>query len=261
MGLMDGKKALIMGVANQRSIAWGIADALHREGARVAFSHIDDERMLRNIEKLVADWDDGDESPKIACDVQHSEQIQALFEQLESEWGSLDVLVHSIGFARRDDLIGAFSELDWEGYALAHHISAYSLIEISRNARPLMQKAGGGSVITMTYDASARVVPGYNVMATAKAALETNVRYLAAEYGEDAIRVNAISAGPIRTLAASAVGGIREAQRAVEESAPLKRNVTLDEVGNVGLFLASDLSSCVTGQTIYADCGFSIMKA
>jgi enoyl-[acyl-carrier protein] reductase I len=256
---LEGKKALVMGVSNQRSIGWAITDALHREGAHIAFSHVADVRMRRNIDKLVADWEDGDESPKIVCDVQSSEEIAALFQQLDAEWGSLDILVHSIAYGRREDLVGEFSAVDWDGYALAHHVSAFSLIETSRHARPLMRKAGGGSIMAMTYNASARVVPGYNVMATAKAALETNVRYLAAEFGGDNIRVNTISAGPLRTLAASAVGGIREAQRVVEARAPLKRNVTLEEVGNTALFLASDLSTCITGQTIYADCGFSIV--
>ena len=259
MGMLDGKRALVMGVANHRSIGWGIADALHREGAQIAFSHVDDERMRRNIDKLIADWDDEADSPRIVCDVGRSAEITAMFDEIRSTWGSLDILVHSIGFARREDLVGEFSEVEWEGHALAQRISAYSLVETSRHARPLMQEAGGGSIMALTYLASERVVPGYNVMAVAKAALETHVRYLATEFGPDNIRVNAISAGPIRTLAASAVGGIREAQKIVEERSPLKRNVELAEVANVGLFLASDLSTAVTGQTIYADCGFGIM--
>lgn len=259
MALMDGKKCLVMGVANQRSIAWGITQALHREGAELAISHVPEERMQRNVEKLVEKLPGGDSIPLIPCDVQQSEDIQALFETLNERWGSLDVFVHSVAFARQEDLGGNFSDIPWEGYALAQRVSAYSLIETSRHARPLMEAAGGGSIMTLSYLAAERVVPAYNVMAIAKSALESNVRYLAAEFGPSNIRVNAVSAGPLRTLAASAVKGISAFREVVEERAPLRRNVTADEVGNVGLFLASDLSSCVTGETIYADNGYNIL--
>lgn len=259
MALMDGKKCLVMGVANQRSIAWGITQALHREGAELAISHVPEERMQRNVEKLVEKLPGGDSIPLIPCDVQQSEDIQALFETLNERWGSLDVFVHSVAFARQEDLSGNFSDIPWEGYALAQRVSAYSLIETSRHARPLMEAAGGGSIMTLSYLAAERVVPAYNVMAIAKSALESNVRYLAAEFGPSNIRVNAVSAGPLRTLAASAVKGISAFREVVEERAPLRRNVTADEVGNVGLFLASDLSSCVTGETIYADNGYNIL--
>lgn len=258
MGLMDGKKCLIMGVANQRSIAWGISQALHREGATLAFAYAGD-RLKTNVEKLAASLQADEEIPVLSCDVQDSAQIEALFGTLNDRWGGLDVFVHSVAFARQEDLAGAFSEMPWDGYALAQHVSAYSLIETSRHARPLMEAAGGGSIMTLSYLAAERVVEKYNVMAVAKAALECNVRYLAAEFGPSNIRVNAISAGPLKTLAASAVKGISTARDLMEERAPLRRNITQDEVGNVGLFLASHLSSCVTGETIYADNGFNIL--
>lgn len=259
MGLMDGKKALIMGVANQRSIAWGIAQALHREGAELTFTHVPDDRMKRNLDKLLGGLDGGQEIPTIPCDVQKSEDVVALFDQVRDLWGELDVFVHSVAFARQEDLGGNFSDIPWEGYALAQHVSAYSLIETSRHAKPLMDAAGGGSIMTLSYLAAERVVEQYNVMAVAKAALECNVRYLAAEFGPSNVRVNAISSGPLRTLAASAVKGISQARDIMEERAPLRRNIGLDEVGNVGLFLASDLSTCVTGETIHADNGFNIL--
>lgn len=258
MGLMDGKKCLIMGVANQRSIAWGIAQALHREGAQLAFTYAT-ERLKDNVVKQMNALDGHERMPLLPCDVQDSAQIEELFSTIGSEWGSLDTFVHSVGFARQEDLVGTFSEIPWEGYALAHHVSAYSLIETSKHAKPLMETAGGGSIFTLSYLAAERVMEKYNVMATAKSALECNVRYLAAELGPSNIRVNAISAGPLRTLAASAVKGLSAFREVMEERAPLRRNVTIEEVGNVGLFLASDLSRCVTGETIYADNGFNIM--
>jgi enoyl-[acyl-carrier protein] reductase I len=258
MGLMDGKKCLVMGIANHRSIAWGITQALHREGAQLAFAYAG-ERLKDNVVKLVASLDGHEDMPVLECDVQDSAQIEALFGAIRDTWGNLDVFVHSVAYARQEDLIGTFSEISWEGYALAHHISAYSLIETSRHVRPLLEAAGGGSIITLTYLAAERVVEKYNVMAVAKSALECNTRYLAAEFGPSNIRVNAISAGPLRTLAASAVKGLSAFRDIMEEKAPLRRNVTQEEVGNVGLFLASDLSTCVTGETIYADCGYNIL--
>jgi enoyl-[acyl-carrier protein] reductase I len=258
MGLMDGRKCLIMGVANQRSIAWGIAQALHREGAQLAFTYASD-RLKDNVIKQMNTLDGHEQMPLLPCDVQQSGEIEALFSTIGDEWGSLDVFVHSVGFSRQEDLTGAFSEISWDGYALTHHVSAYSLIETSKYVKPLMDAAGGGSIFTLTYLAAERVMEKYNVMATAKSALECNVRYLAAEFGPSNIRVNAISAGPLRTLAASAVKGLSAFREVMEERAPLRRNVTIEEVGNVGLFLASDLSRCVTGETIYADNGFNIM--
>ncbi|RIK44012.1 MAG: NADH-specific enoyl-ACP reductase [Chloroflexi bacterium] len=258
MGMMDGRKCLIMGVANQRSIAWGIAQALQREGATLAFSYVND-RLKDNVAKLVAGLPNSDTVPMLPCDVQAPGEVGALFAELQARWGSLDVFVHSIAFARPEDLGGNFSDVSWDGYALAQHVSAYSLIETSRHAKPLMEAAGGGSIMTLSYLAAERVVEKYNVMAVAKAALECNVRYLAAEFGPSNIRVNAISAGPLRTLAASAVKGLREFQHYMEEKAPLRRNVTQEEVGDVGLFLASPLSRCITGETIYADNGYHIL--
>jgi enoyl-[acyl-carrier protein] reductase I len=258
MGLMDGKKVLVMGVANQRSLAWGISQALHDEGADLAFSHLPDERMKRNLDKLVAGWEDASAIPMIPCDVQQEGQIEALFNAIGERWGSLDVFVHSISYANREEITGRYSEISRDGFLLAQSVNTYSLIECSRCAAPLMHAAGGGSIITMSYLAAERVVPSYSVMSAAKASLESSVRYLAADLGPENIRVNAISAGPMRTLAASAVGGISSARDLMEERAPLRRNITLEEVGNVGLFLASHLSSAVTGQTIYADCGFAI---
>lgn len=258
MGMMDGRKCLVMGVANQRSIAWGIAQALHREGAQLAFSYVND-RLKDNVVKLATTLEGHEEMPILPCDVQSSGEVEALFNELGNQWGSLDVFLHSIAFARPEDLGGAFSDLTWDGYALAHHVSAYSLIETSRHAKPLMEAAGGGSIMTLTYLAAERVVEKYNVMATAKAALECNMRYLAAELGPSNIRVNAISAGPLRTLAASAVKGLREFQHYMEEKAPMRRNVTQEEVGDVGLFLASPLSRCITGETIYADNGYHVL--
>ncbi len=197
MGLMDGKKCLIMGVANQRSIAWGIAQALHREGAELAFTYVPDERMQKNVEKLAGSLDGYESMPLIPCDVQDSAQVEALFQTLKERWGSLDVFVHSVAFARQEDLTGTFSEISWDGYALAQHVSAFSLIEASKYAKPLLEAAGGGSIFTLSYLAAERVVEKYNVMAIAKAALECNMRYLAAEFGPSNIRVNAISAGPL----------------------------------------------------------------
>jgi enoyl-[acyl-carrier protein] reductase I len=258
MGLMEGKKALVMGVANQRSLAWGISQALHGQGAQLGFSHVPDERMKRNTEKLVAGLTDADDVPMIPCDVQDSAQVEALFAEIGERWGSLDVFVHSISYALREEITGRYSEISRDGFLLAQSVNTYSLIECSRQAAPLMHAAGGGSIITMSYLASERVVPNYNVMSAAKASLESSVRYLAADLGPENIRVNAISAGPMRTIAASAVGLVSGARELMEQRAPLRRNITLEEVGNVGLFLASELSSAVTGQTIYADCGFNI---
>lgn len=256
--LLQGKRALIMGVANKRSIAWGIAEAFHREGAELAFTYATD-RLRENVEELVAALPDRERIPVLPCDVTSDEQITAVFDALRDRWGSLDVLVHSIGYAPREELSGAFSSTSRQGFAVALDVSAYSLIPVARTAAPLMARDGGGSIMTLTYNAVEHVVPSYNVMAVAKAALEAEVRYLAAELGPSNIRVNAISSGPLRTLAASAVKGLARFQKAVEELAPLRRNVTQEEVGDVAVFLASHLSRCVTGATVFADCGFNIV--
>lgn len=255
---MSGKKCLIMGVANKRSIAWGIAQALHREGAELAFTYLND-RFRGNVEELVQTLEGHEQMPLLPCDVAQEGQIEAVFAALAERWGKLDALVHSIAFARTEDLSRDFLDTPREGYRIAQEISAWSLIACAREAKPLMEAAGGGSIITLSYLAAEKVVDRYNVMAPAKAALECNVRYLAHELGRYGIRVNALSAGPLKTLAASAVKGITQIRNIVEERAPLRRNVTQEEVGDVGLFLASDLSRCVTGSTIYADSGFHIM--
>lgn len=258
MGLMTGKKCLVMGVANKRSIAWGIARALHREGAELAFTYVND-RLKENLVELVQTLEGHERMPILPCDVMQEGQMEAVFAELAQRWGKLDVLVHSIAFARTEDLQRDFVETTREGWRIAQEVSAWSLIAAARGAKPLMEAAGGGSIMTLTYLAAERVVDRYNIMAPAKAALECNVRYLAHELGASNIRVNAISAGPLKTLAASAVKGLSTIRDIVEERAPLRRNVTVEEVGDVGLFLASPLSRCITGETIYADNGFHIM--
>jgi enoyl-[acyl-carrier protein] reductase I len=256
--LLDGKRALVMGVANRRSIAWGIAQAFHREGATLAFTY-QGERLKENLVELLGEIGGAGAFPHFLCDVTSDGDVAAVFAGLTERWGALDVLVHCLAFAGRDELSRPFTEISREGYALALDISAYSLIRCAGAAKPLLHAAGGGSIMTLTYNAVERVVPSYSVMAVAKAALETEVRYLASELGPSGIRVNAISAGPLRTLAASAVKGISGFRDAVEEIAPLRRNVTQDEVGDVAVFLASDLSRSVTGNTIFADSGFHVM--
>lgn len=258
MGLMTGKKCLIMGVANKRSIAWGIAQSLHREGAELAFTY-QTERLKENVVDLVQSLSGHENIPLFPCDVTVEGDLERLFESISSAWGKLDALVHSLAFAKNEDLTGNFIDISREGYKFAHEISSWSLIACAKHAKPLMEAAGGGSIFTLSYLAAEKVVERYNVMATAKAALECNVRYLAAELGPYNIRVNGISAGPIKTLAASAVKGISQIREVMEERAPLRRNVTQEEVGDVGLFLASNLSRCVTGEIIYADNGFNIL--
>ncbi len=256
--LLDGKHALIMGVANQRSIAWGIATAFHREGARLAFTY-QNERLKENLEELLDTIGGRDAFPAFPCDVQDDEQVRAVFEGLGQRWGRLHAVAHCIAYAQREDLTRPFHEISRAGYAQALDISAYSLIAVARHAAPLMASSGGGSIMTLTYNAVERVVPGYNVMAVAKAALETEVRYLASELGPSQIRVNAISAGPLKTLAGSAVRGLSRLRDLTEQIAPLRRNITQEDVGDVAVFLASDLSRAVTGNIIFVDSGFHIM--
>lgn len=258
MGLLDGKKAIVMGVGNQRSIAWGIATAFQREGAELAFNYAT-ERLRENVEKLVVTLPGHERMPVLACDVSKQEEIDAFFSAIREKWGQADILVHSIGFANVEDLRGRFHEISRDGLKLAIDISAYSLIALCRAALPLFEKAGGGSVMSLTYNAVERVVPSYNSMAMAKAVLESATRYLAADLGPSNVRVNAISAGPLKTLAGSAVKGISAARDLMAEKAPLRRNITQDEVGNVAVFLASELSRCVTGATIFADNGFNVL--
>ncbi|MDO8562557.1 MAG: enoyl-ACP reductase [Candidatus Limnocylindria bacterium] len=259
MGLLDGKRALVMGVGNQRSIAWGIATAFQREGARLAFNYVND-RLRDNVVALVDTLPGHESMPVLSCDVTKQEEIDALFAKVGEHWGGeLDILVHSMAFAAVEDLRGRFHEISRDGLKLAIDVSAYSLIAISRAALPLFEKAGGGSVMSLTFNAVERVIPSYNSMAMAKAVLEAETRYLAADLGPSNVRVNTISAGPLKTLAGSAVRGISAARDLMEAKAPLRRNITQDEVGNVAVFLASELSRCVTGETIFADNGFNIL--
>lgn len=258
MGLLEGKRALILGVANKRSIAWGIATAFQREGAELSFSYAT-ERLRSNVDELVATLPGHERMPVIPCDVTKQDEIDALFAETAKRWGSLDILVHCIAFAPLEELKGEFRRVSRQGMLAAIDISAYSLVALTRGALPLFEKAGGGSVISLTFNAAERVVPSYNVMAMAKAVLETETRYLAADLGQLNVRVNTISAGPLKTLAASAVKGISAARDLWEAKSPLRRNITQEEVGNVAVFLASDWSRSITGATIFADNGMNIM--
>jgi enoyl-[acyl-carrier protein] reductase I len=242
-------------MANKRSIAWGIAQALKREGASLWFNY-QSGRVKDYVVELTASL--GGDNPLHECDVTNPDQVDTLFNAIQNRWGSLDFLVHSLAFAPREALDGYFYTTSLAQWNTAMEISAYSLVLCARKARPLLEKAGGGSIITMTYLGSTRTVPSYNVMGVAKAALEASVRYLASDLGPSGIRVNAISAGPIKTLAAKGVSGFSSILKVMEEKAPLRRNVTQDDIGNVGLFLVSRLSEAVTGQVIFVDCGYSI---
>ena len=254
MGFLTNKRALITGVAGNRSIAWSIAQAMHREGAEIALV-CQNEKIGERIQELSKKVD---AKILLACDVGSDQQIEKTFSDLSKEWDQLDILVHSLAFAPRDSLSGDFTEnTNRESFTLAHEISTYSLTAMARQAYPLM-KMHGGSIITLSYLGAERAIPNYNVMGLAKASLEANVRYLAASLGKDNIRVNAISAGPIKTLAASGIKDFRKILSHVETSAPLKRNVTVEEVGNAGAFLGSELSSGITGSVIYVDAGFHI---
>ncbi len=251
--LLQGKKALILGLANNKSIAYGISSCFKEQGARLAFNYVGD-AIKKRVEPLSEEL--GGEFT-FQCDVTDDAQIAAAAELVKEKWGQVDVLVHSIAFANREDLSGRFLDTSRDGFKLALDISAYSLTGICRAFDPLLHD--GSSIISMTYYGSTKVIPGYNVMGVAKAALEASVRYLAYELGEKGVRINAISAGPIKTLAASAVSGMKNIFAHVEEHSPLRRNVTTLDVGGVASFLASDLAHGVTGQVIYTDSGFSQM--
>lgn len=253
---LTGKNALVTGIANNRSIAWGIAQQLHAAGATLGVTYLPDDkgRFEKKVAELVEPLQP---SLFLPCDVQNDAQVEETFNTIRDKWGKLDILIHCLAFANKDDLSGDFSSVSRQGFALALEVSAYSLIQLSRAAKPLMTE--GGSIVTLTYLGGVKVIPNYNVMGIAKAALEMNVRYLAAEMGPHNVRVNAISAGPIRTLASSAVGGILDMIHHVEEIAPLRRTVTQTEVGNAAAFLCSDLSSGITGQILYVDAGYEIM--
>ncbi len=255
MGFLHGKRALITGVLNHRSIAWGIASAMRREGAELAFTYVNDKLKDRVDEAATAFGSD----IVLPCDVADDAQIEALFATLGKRWDGFDILVHSIGFAPREALAGEFLDgLTRESFRIAHDISSYSLAALAKAARPLM-KGRNGAILTLTYLGAERALASYNVMGLAKASLESNVRYLAYNLGPEGTRVNAISAGPIRTLAASGVANLRKMLDHVAEKAPLRRNVSIDEVGNVGAFLCSDLASGVTGEVTYVDAGYNIL--
>lgn len=251
MGLMTGKRGIIFGLANDKSIAWGIAQQLRAAGAELAFTYLN-EQLEKRVRPLAESLD---AEIILPCDVQDEAQMQGVFDVLKEKWGELDFVVHAVAFANREDLKQPFSQTSREGFQLALDISAYSLVSMTRCALPILKE--GSSIVTMTYLGSVRSVPQYNVMGVAKAALESSVRYLAAELGEKGIRVNAVSAGPIKTLAASGISNFKEKLRFAEEGAPLKRLVSQDEVGKATLYLLSDLASGVTGEIHYVDAGFS----
>jgi len=253
---LSQKKALVTGIANNRSIAWGIAQQLHQAGAEMGVTYLPDDRgkFEKKVRELVSPLNP---SLFVPCNVQDDAQIDATFQAVAEKWGKLDILIHCLAFAGKEELSGGFSKTSREGFKQALDISTYSLTRLAQAAKPLM--TDGGSIVTLTYLGGERVVPNYNVMGVAKSGLEMSMRYLAAELGEQNIRVNAISAGPIRTLASSAVGGILDMIRHVEEVAPLKRTVTQTEVGNAATFLCSDLASGITGQVLYVDSGYNIM--
>lgn len=253
MGLLTDRKILITGVLSNRSIAYGVARACQREGASLAFTYVNDD-LKERVVRLAADFGT---VPVLRCDVARDDEIAALFESLKGEWGGLDGLLHAIAFAPREALSGDFLEgLSRQAFATAHDISSYSFAALARGARPLMQ-GRPGSLLTLSYLGAARAVQNYNVMGLAKASLEANVRYLAACLGPEGIRVNGLSAGPIKTLAAAGIAGFSKMLSEFARVAPLRRNVTIDEVGNVAAFYFSDLASAITGEITYVDCGFS----
>ena len=257
MGFMAGKRALIVGVASDRSIATGIAEAFAREGAEIAFTY-QNEKLKSRVEKLATRLGQNTDL-LFPCDVSSDEEIDAVFEGLSEHWDGLDVLVHSVGFAPREQLEGGFTEsITREGFQISHDISAYSLAALAKAALPMM-KGHDGAILALTYNAATRVVPNYNVMGLAKASLESCVRFLAADLGPVGIRVNAISAGPVKTLAAAGISGFRKMMQYAEKSAPLRRTVTIEEVGNAAAFLCSDLASGITGETTFVDAGSNIM--
>jgi enoyl-[acyl-carrier protein] reductase I len=256
MGFLTGKKALIVGIASNRSIAYGIAKAMHREGAELAFSYAND-KLKPRVEKFAQELGSNIVLP---CDVADDDDISRLFTSLNESWDSLDCLVHSVAFAPREALDGDYLQnLDREAFRIAHDISSYSLSAMAKAARPMMQNTNG-SIITMSYLGSERALPNYNIMGVAKASLEASVRYLAAALGPEGIRVNSISAGPIKTLAAAGIGSFKKILDEVSHNAPLRRNVTIDDVGNTGAFLCSDLAAGITGENIYVDSGYNIVS-
>src|SRR2546423_4056930 len=254
MSILAGKTGIVFGVANKRSIAWAIAQAWHRAGAKLTFTY-QGERLKENVEELAGSF--GSETLILPCDVSKDEEIATVFKTVSEKLGKLHLLLHSVAFAPKDALEGEFVNTSREAFRVAHDVSAYSLVALARAASPLMTE--GGSIVAMTYYGAEKVVPHYNVMGVAKASLEASTRYLAYDLGPKKIRVNCISAGPVNTLAARGIAGFTEMLKHYEAHAPLKRNVLPDELGATGAFLASDAAAAITGQVIYVDCGYQIM--
>ena len=253
MGMLNGKRALITGVASKRSIAWGIAAAMHREGAELAFTCQND-RLKERVAELAQQCGS---KLTLVCDVQDDAGIAAAFDNIKNTWDGLDIVVHSIAYAPREELSGDYLEnASRSGFTTAHEISCYSLTALARAARPMLTRSGG-AILTLSYLGAEKYIPNYNVMGLAKASLEANVRYLAASLGANGIRVNAISAGPIKTLAAAGIEGFREMLEHTERTSPLRRNVSIEDVGNAAAFLCSNLASGITGEVIHVDAGYN----
>ena len=252
--VMKGKKGVILGVANNKSIAYGIAKQCAAQGAKIAFTYLNDS-LKKRVEPIAAEFDSAD--LVYPCDVSNPEEIKALKVSLEKDLGEIDFIVHSIAFAPKDGLSGRFMDITKEAFDVAMDVSVYSLIEVTRELKPLLSK--NSSVLTLSYYGGVKYIPNYNLMGVAKAALEMTTKYLAEDLGKDGVRVNAISAGPIKTLAAAGIGDFRFMLKWNEAHSPLKKNVTTDEVGNSGMYLLSDLSSAVTGEIHYVDCGYNLM--
>ncbi len=253
MAILAGKRALITGIASSRSIAWGIAQAMHKQGASLAFSY-QTERLKERVDDAAAEFGGG---PVIPCDVANEGDIERMFARLSEHWDSIDVVVHAIAFAPREQLQGRFVDaVTRDGFKIAHEISSYSFAAMAKASRPLMQSRQG-ALLTLSYLGAVRALPSYNVMGLAKASLEASVRFLAQDLGPEGTRVNAISAGPIKTLAAAGVGNLRKMLDHVEKTSPIRRNVTIEDVGNAAAFLCSDLAAGVTGEVLYVDGGYS----
>jgi len=255
MGFLQGKRALIVGLASNRSIAWGIAQAMHREGAELAFTY-QNEKLEGRVAKMAAELDS---EIMVPCDVSSDEQIATVFDKLDNFWDGLDIIVHSVAFAPRNELEGDYLDsVTRDGFRLAHEISSYSFAAIAKAGRNMME-GRNGALLTLSYLGAERAMPNYNVMGLAKASLEANVRYMAQSLGPDGIRVNAISAGPIKTLAAAGISNFRKMLDEVQKTAPLRRNVTIEQVGNAAAFLCSDLAAGITGELTYVDSGYNII--